>query len=45
VQIFFLAMPLQLTVGFVLLAGTIAALMTVFLADVESGLAPYVLPR
>jgi len=45
VQIFFLAMPLQLTVGFVLLAGTIAALMTVFLADVESALAPFVVSR
>ena len=42
VQIFFLAMPLQLMVGFALLAGTIAAAMTVFLADVESALALFV---
>jgi flagellar biosynthetic protein FliR len=45
VQIFFLAVPLQLMVGFVLLAGTIAAAMTVFLADVETGFAAFVRPR
>ncbi len=38
VQVFFLAMPLQLMLGFLLLAGTIAILMTVLLADLESGL-------
>ena len=45
VQIFFLAIPLQLMVGFVLLAGTIAAAMTVFLADVETGFGAFVRPR
>jgi len=45
VQIFFLAMPLQLTIGFLLLAGTIGAVMTVFLADVENGLAVFIRSR
>ena len=38
VQVFFLAMPLQLMLGFLLLAGTIGIVMTVLLADLEGGL-------
>jgi flagellar biosynthetic protein FliR len=44
-QIFFVAMPLQIVIGFIVLSATVAAGMMTFLSGFESVLATFALTR